>query len=154
GLGGTGPLGADRADPDPDAGDRGRRGPRAAAGARLRGGTAHPQGGAGDDGRRRPFPQHRTARPVQLHRPAVPLDAGRQAVSAETVFVGPAPRLALSVAGEGELVLFLHGIGGNRGNWSRQVDFFARTHKSAAWDARGYGESDDYEGPLDFSIFS
>ena len=58
------------------------------------------------------------------------------------------------MAGEGELVLFLHGIGGNRKNWSRQVEFFSQKFKAAAWDARGYGESDDYEGPLDFSIFS
>jgi 3-oxoadipate enol-lactonase len=51
-------------------------------------------------------------------------------------------------------VLFLHGIGGNRKNWSRQVEFFSAHFKAAAWDARGYGESDDYAGPLDFSIFS
>jgi 3-oxoadipate enol-lactonase len=72
----------------------------------------------------------------------------------ETVFIGPAPRLALSVAGQGELVLFLHGIGGNRGSWRHQIPFFARKFTAAAWDARGYGESDDYEGPLRFSVFS
>ena len=72
----------------------------------------------------------------------------------ETVFVGSAPRLALSVAGEGPLVLFLHGIGGNRASWAHQVPFFARKFTAAAWDARGYGESDDYEGPLQFSVFS
>ena len=72
----------------------------------------------------------------------------------ETVFVGPAPRLAVSVAGAGELVIFLHGIGGNRSNWSHQLDVFSRKFKAAAWDARGYGDSDDYDGPLDFSVFS
>lgn len=70
------------------------------------------------------------------------------------MFVGPAPRLALSVAGEGPLVLFLHGIGGNRMNWRHQIPFFASKFTAAAWDARGYGESDDYEGPLQFSVFS
>lgn len=72
----------------------------------------------------------------------------------QKVLVGPAPRLALSVAGDGPLVLFLHGIGGRRQNWDAQLAFFSRQFKAAAWDARGYGDSDDYEGPLQFSVFS
>jgi len=75
-------------------------------------------------------------------------------MTVDTVFIGPAPRVAVSVAGEGELLVFLHGIGGRRQNWDAQVEFFSRTHKAAAWDARGYGESDDYEGPLEFTVFS
>ena len=31
--------------------------------------------------------------------------------------IGPAPRIAVEHAGKGELVIFLHGIGGNRRNW-------------------------------------
>lgn len=58
------------------------------------------------------------------------------------------------MAGSGPLLLFLHGIGGNRRNWDAQLAFFSRTYKAAAWDARGYGDSDDYEGPLEFSVFS
>jgi len=58
------------------------------------------------------------------------------------------------VAGEGELVLFLHGIGGRRQNWDAQLAFFSKHYKAAAWDARGYGESEDYPGPLDFAVFS
>jgi len=54
------------------------------------------------------------------------------------------------VVGEGPLVLFLHGVGGNRGNWRRQLEFFSKNYTAAAMDARGYGESDDYEGPLQF----
>jgi 3-oxoadipate enol-lactonase len=68
----------------------------------------------------------------------------------DTVHVGPAPRLAISVAGEGSLLLFLHGIRGTRHNWARQVEFFSPRFKAAAWDARGYGDSDDYEGALQF----
>ena len=56
----------------------------------------------------------------------------------------------MSVAGGGTLLLFLHGIRGNRRNWKRQVEFFARHFKAAAWDARGYGDSADYEGGLQF----
>jgi len=69
----------------------------------------------------------------------------------ETVFVNPAPRLAVSYAGDGPLVLFLHGIRGNRSNWNAQVEALSRKgFKAAAWDARGYGDSEDYPGPLNF----
>jgi 3-oxoadipate enol-lactonase len=68
--------------------------------------------------------------------------------------IGPAPRLAVTVAGEGPLVLFLHGIRGNRHNWSAQVDAFSARYRAAAWDARGYGDSDDYPGALQFDHFS
>lgn len=65
--------------------------------------------------------------------------------------VGPAPRIAVSFDGSGPLVLFLHGIGGNRRNWFAQIDTLAANgFKAAAWDARGYADSDDYGGPLDF----
>jgi len=51
-------------------------------------------------------------------------------------------------------VLFLHGIRGNRRNWNSQIEFFSRRFKAAAWDARGYGDSDDYDGPLQFEHFT
>ena len=59
----------------------------------------------------------------------------------------------MSVAGRGPLIIFLHGIGGNRSHWDRQLEFFSRQYKAVAWDARGYGESDDYDGPLCFDDF-
>ena len=59
------------------------------------------------------------------------------------------------MAGDGPLVLFLHGIRGNRRNWAGQLEFFSRRgYKAAAWDARGYGDSDDYEGALQFDSFT
>jgi 3-oxoadipate enol-lactonase len=68
--------------------------------------------------------------------------------------IGPAPRIAVEHAGSGALVVFLHGIGGNRRNWEEQVPFFAQRYHAAAWDARGYGDSDDYEGPLNFQSYA
>jgi 3-oxoadipate enol-lactonase len=56
----------------------------------------------------------------------------------------------VSVAGSGSVVLFLHGIRGNRRNWHGQLEFFSGRFLAAAWDARGYGDSDDYDGPLQF----
>ena len=72
----------------------------------------------------------------------------------ERIFVGPAPRLALSIAGRGSLVFFVHGLGSNRHSWDAQVEFFSSRFRAAAWDARGYGDSEDYEGPLQFSTFT
>ena len=67
---------------------------------------------------------------------------------------GP-PDIAVDEAGEGPLLVFMHGIGGNRTNWTEQVEAFAtRGFRAVSCDARGYGDSDDYEGPLDFSDFS
>ena len=55
--------------------------------------------------------------------------------------------------GEGPLVVFLHGIGGNRTNWRDQLPAFAERFHAVAWDARGYGLSDDYDGPLAYRDF-
>ena len=64
-----------------------------------------------------------------------------------------APSLAVDLAGAGPLALFMHGIGGNRTNWREQLPAFAPHFSCVAWDARGYGGSDDYEGPLAFDDF-
>ncbi|HEV7263814.1 MAG TPA: alpha/beta fold hydrolase [Falsiroseomonas sp.] len=71
-----------------------------------------------------------------------------------TIRIGPAPFICVDHAGDGELVLFMHGIGGNRTNWHDQLPAFAKHFHAAAWDARGYGGSDDYEGMLDFGSFA
>ena len=71
-----------------------------------------------------------------------------------TCHVPPAPRIAVDHAGDGELVVFLHGVGGNRGNWRDQLLALAPRYHAAAWDARGYGDSDDLASPLSMSDFS
>ncbi len=71
-----------------------------------------------------------------------------------TRYIPGKPRLAVDMQGEGTLAVFLHGIGGNRTNWHDQLPPFARHFTAVAWDARGYGSSDDYDGPLDFADFS
>ena len=48
----------------------------------------------------------------------------------------------------------LHGIGGHRQHWDDQLQAFGAHFTAAAWDARGYGDSDDYDGPLAFADFS
>jgi len=72
----------------------------------------------------------------------------------KTEHVAGAPRIAIDHMGAGPFVLFMHGIGGNRSNWHDQLPVFAEKFHAASWDARGYGASDDYDGPLDFRDFS
>jgi 3-oxoadipate enol-lactonase len=62
--------------------------------------------------------------------------------------------IAYDIEGSGPLVVFLHGIGGNRSNWDRQVAYFAARFCAVAWDARGYGTSDDPPQPLKFSNYA
>ncbi|HPF25949.1 MAG TPA: alpha/beta fold hydrolase [Steroidobacteraceae bacterium] len=71
-----------------------------------------------------------------------------------TVRVPGEPRLVADVCGDGELVVLLHGIGGNRSNWARQLRVLAPRCRAVAYDARGYGESDDGPVPLSMADFS
>ncbi|HLI80062.1 MAG TPA: alpha/beta fold hydrolase [Candidatus Binataceae bacterium] len=70
-----------------------------------------------------------------------------------TEHIAGAPRIAIDHCGSGPMVLFMHGIGGNRSNWHDQLSVFGEKFHAATWDARGYGASDDYDGPLDFGDF-
>ncbi|WMS42494.1 alpha/beta fold hydrolase [Acuticoccus sp. MNP-M23] len=65
--------------------------------------------------------------------------------------VGARPRIAIEWQGSGPLVVFLHGIGGNRTNWRGNLPAVAEKFTALGWDARGYGESDDYDGPFRFA---
>ena len=69
----------------------------------------------------------------------------------ETTRVPGPPAIAVDHAGTGPLVVFLHGIGGNRTNWTRQVTALSDAYRCAAWDLRGYGDSEDYDGPFRFA---
>jgi len=61
------------------------------------------------------------------------------------------PAIAFDRVGEGPPVVFLHGVGGNRRNWSAQLGALAPRYTTIALDQRGYGDSDDFQNPLDFA---
>ena len=71
-------------------------------------------------------------------------------MNAAAIRIGPEPNIAVDHMGSGPLVVFLHGIGGHRTNWYDQLPVFAEHFTAATWDARGWGDSDDYAGPLKF----
>lgn len=74
--------------------------------------------------------------------------------SVTTAHVPGRPRLAYDYCGTGPTVVFLHGIGGNRSNWTEQLACLAPRYTAVAWDARGYGLSEDYAEALKFPDFS
>ena len=61
---------------------------------------------------------------------------------------GTSPGIYVAEAGDGPLVILLHGIGGNSENWIGQLRALSGRFKAVAWDMRGYGASEDYFGPL------
>lgn len=62
----------------------------------------------------------------------------------------PLPQLAVSVAGQGPLVLMVHGMGGDRHAWRAQMEALRHRYTAVSVDLRGYGDSGDIDGPLDF----
>ncbi len=68
----------------------------------------------------------------------------------KSIKISKHPSISIDYAGHGEMVIFLHGIGGNKKNWKENLIFFSEKFLSVAWDTRGYGESDDYKGKLNF----
>ena len=67
-----------------------------------------------------------------------------------SIKIGKTPSISVDYSGKGEMIIFLHGIGGNKKNWKNNIHFFAKKFLTVAWDTRGYGDSDDYDGELDF----
>lgn len=67
--------------------------------------------------------------------------------------IGTNAKIACEMRGSGPVVLMLHGIGGNRGQWAHQASSLATRFTVLTCDTRGYGDSD---GPIAtrFSEFS
>lgn len=71
------------------------------------------------------------------------IDALRATVPRRVITKG-SPAIALTVAGKNSdcICLFLHGIGGGRQNWQKQLPLAASYMQSATMDLRGYGDSE------------
>lgn len=57
-------------------------------------------------------------------------------------------------AGEGPLVLFLHGLGTTRTGWDPQLAALRDRYRCVAWDMPGYGASPLPPGPLSFAALA
>ena len=61
--------------------------------------------------------------------------------------------LALRSAGEGPLLLLLHGLGSSSLDWQAQIERFSEHYRVVALDLRGHGQSMQ-EGPFDVATLA
>ena len=61
----------------------------------------------------------------------------------------PDGQISYREAGSGPSIVFLHGLAGNSRSWDAQFDHFSKSNHVIAWDAPGYGRSDDMEADID-----
>jgi 3-oxoadipate enol-lactonase len=62
--------------------------------------------------------------------------------------------LYYEVHGEGQPLVFIHGLGSSTLDWESQVPEFSKTYKVITFDLRGHGQSDKPEGPYSVEMFA
>ena len=58
------------------------------------------------------------------------------------------------VTGEGEPLLFIHGLASSSRSWKKQVPFFSRRYRVITFDIRGHGRSDKPIEPYSIELFA
>ena len=58
------------------------------------------------------------------------------------------------ITGEGEPLLFIHGLGSSTRDWEEQVPFFSQKYKVITIDLRGHGKTDKPKGHYTIPMFS
>lgn len=62
--------------------------------------------------------------------------------------------LYYEVNGNGQPLLFIHGLGSSTQDWELQVKEFSRTYQVITFDLRGHGQSDKPAGPYSLPMFA
>jgi len=62
--------------------------------------------------------------------------------------------LHYEIAGQGEPLLFIHGLGSSGRDWQSQIDFFSRRFQVMVFDVRGHGQSSRPPGPYSIVQFA
>ena len=62
--------------------------------------------------------------------------------------------LYYEIAGEGQPLLLVHGLGSSTRDWELQVAFFSPDYRVIAFDVRGHGRSDKPPGPYSIPLFA
>ena len=58
------------------------------------------------------------------------------------------------IEGQGESIVFIHGLGSSSRDWYLQTEFFSRYFQVIAYDVRGHGLSDKPQGPYSVPMFA
>ena len=56
--------------------------------------------------------------------------------------------------GEGEALVFIHGLGSSTQDWERQLDYFSSRYQVILFDVRGHGQTDKPPGPYSVPLFA
>ena len=58
------------------------------------------------------------------------------------------------IHGQGEALLFIHGLGSSTADWKAQVDHFSKSYRVIVFDLRGHGQSEKVPGTYSISLFT
>lgn len=61
----------------------------------------------------------------------------------QQILTTPSGKISFRTSGKGKTILFLHGLLGSSKAWAFQLSDFSNAYKAVAWDAPGYGASDE-----------
>ena len=62
--------------------------------------------------------------------------------------------LHYEIIGQGQPVLFIHGLGSSARDWEYQISFFSKQYRVITFDLRGHGQSQKPAGPYSMSLFA
>jgi 3-oxoadipate enol-lactonase len=62
--------------------------------------------------------------------------------------------LYYEISGQGQPILFIHGLGSSTRDWELQVAFFSDRYQVITFDVRGHGRSDKPPGPYGVPLFA
>ncbi|MBW8011087.1 MAG: alpha/beta hydrolase [Chloroflexi bacterium] len=58
------------------------------------------------------------------------------------------------IQGEGEPLVFIHGLGSSGRDWESQADYFSKLYQVVTYDVRGHGQTDKPPGPYSIPMFA
>lgn len=62
--------------------------------------------------------------------------------------------LYYEMVGQGQPLLFIHGLGDSARTWEKQLPLFSKQYQVVTFDVRGHGQSDKPPGPYTISLFA
>ena len=62
--------------------------------------------------------------------------------------------LHYEILGQGQALVFIHGLGSSTRDWEFQIPVFAQDYQVIAFDLRGHGQSDKPAGPYSMKMFA
>lgn len=63
-------------------------------------------------------------------------------------------KLNYEITGQGQPILFIHGLGSSGRDWEYQIDFFSPSYRVVTYDVRGHGKSEKPRGPYSVPLFA